>query len=260
MPRSGYTVKGSRERSAEKVALNEMRSLWDIQEPSRPGPKPTFTAREIARVAIDLADECGLAALSMREVARRLNTSPMSLYGQFSSKAELVMVMIDDAASACAVPTHGTWKERANILAWTNWRSFEKHPWLLSVDQHRPVLGPGVIRKYEVELAAFDDLNLSDVDRDLALGSLLAITRGCAKSSIDAATAIAQTGQTDAEWWAVRAPLLDRLNLPEQFPLASRVGAAAGTDANAPQNPEGLFRFALRTWVAGMEAAIVPTT
>lgn len=258
MTRSPYTVNRSGRQEFDKIARDEIRHLWAIDESSKPGPKPTYTAREIARAAIELADESGLAALSMREVARRLNASAMSLYGQVSSKAELVGIMVDEVADECAAPTSGMWKERANTVAWANWRCFEKHPWLLAVDQHRPVLGPGVLRKYELELATFDDLAMSDVDRDFTLGSLLALTRGCAKGSVDATAAAARTGQTDTEWWAARAPFLDELNLSGRFPLASRVGAAAGANANAPQSPEGLFHFALRIWVAGVEATIDP--
>jgi AcrR family transcriptional regulator len=255
MSRSTYTVKGSPRLTDEKAARLEIENLWGLEKPSQPGPKSAFTARGVARAAITLADQSGLAALTMREIAKHMNTSAMTLYGRVSGKAELISLMVDEVAGECAGETEGPWNERAISLAWSNWRCFERHPWLLTVDQHRPVLGPGVLRKYEVELAAFDDLHLADVARDLALGSLLALVHGCAKGSIDAATSVARTGLTDAEWWATRAPLLEGLNLHEQFPLGSRVGAAAGAHANAPKSQAELFQFALKVWVAGMERA-----
>ncbi len=48
---------------------------------------------EILRVAGDLAQEHGLAGLALRDLARRLGMAAPSLYGYFSSKAELYDAM-----------------------------------------------------------------------------------------------------------------------------------------------------------------------
>jgi len=38
----------------------------------------------------------------------------------------------------------------------------EQHPWLADVSIDRPPFGPGQLRKYELELAELDGLDLSD--------------------------------------------------------------------------------------------------
>lgn len=53
---------------------------------------------EIARAALEMLDEEGLEALSMRRLAERMGVGTMTLYGYFRSKQELL-----DAAVAAAV-------------------------------------------------------------------------------------------------------------------------------------------------------------
>ena len=87
--------------------------------------------------------------------------------------------------------------------------------------------------KYEHELAAFDGAGLGDVERDAALSFLLAFVQGAAAAAADAAAAPG----TDAEWWERAGPLLARAVDPERYPLAARVGAAAGEAHGSAHDP-----------------------
>lgn len=49
----------------------------------------------VARVALDLLDEVGLADLSMRRIAARLDVQPSALYWHFTSKQELLAELAD---------------------------------------------------------------------------------------------------------------------------------------------------------------------
>lgn len=49
----------------------------------------------VARAALDLLDEVGLADLSMRRIAARLDVQPSALYWHFSSKQELLAELAD---------------------------------------------------------------------------------------------------------------------------------------------------------------------
>jgi AcrR family transcriptional regulator len=55
----------------------------------------TDTQRKIYATALELADEGGLAAVSMRKVAQRLGMSHMSLYPHITSKQALLDGMLD---------------------------------------------------------------------------------------------------------------------------------------------------------------------
>lgn len=241
---------------SEKLAREEFRRLWKIEDATRPGPKPAHSARSIARVGIAVADEDGLSALTMRKVASRLSVSAMSLYNQVPGKAELLEIMVDEVAGELLEPASGDWRERASAVAWANWHCFLRHAWLLSLDGYRPVLGPNILQKYELELSIFEDIGLTDIEMDFALGSLLALVKGCVVIAIDANGSLKRSNETDLDWWNVRKPLLEKLMLEDRFPLAARVGSAIGVYSEGPQAPEDTFRFGLKCWLAGMSELI----
>lgn len=232
----------------------EIRRLWDLDPGPRPGPKATHSARTIAKAGVKIADSEGLAAVSMRKVAAWLSVSPMSLYNQIPGKAELLELMIDEVSGEMLAPTSGAWLARAETVLWRNWEWYLQHPWLLQTDSYRPVLGPNVLQKYEIELAAFEGIGLSDIEMDFALGSLLAMVKGCAMSAIDADGMI-KDGGDPAVWWETRKPALDALGMESRFPLATRVGSAVGAYANGPSAPKAALRFGFACWCSGITDA-----
>ena len=68
-------------------------------------------------------------------------------------------------------------------------RCYAAHPWAARVSTARPPLGPGLMAKYEHELAALDGAGLDDVELDAALTFLLAFVQGAAAAAQDAAAA-----------------------------------------------------------------------
>jgi AcrR family transcriptional regulator len=69
--------------------------VWERPEPlTRPAPAP-LSRELIVRAAIAIADDDGLAAVSVRKVAAALDAGPMRLYGYLSTKDELLELMVD---------------------------------------------------------------------------------------------------------------------------------------------------------------------
>ena len=62
-----------------------------------------------------------------------------------------------------------------------------------------------------------------------------------------------QSGISDAEWWAVNAPVLERLMPNDAYPLSGRVGTTAGEEYNAVRDSERSFRFGLDRILDGLE-------
>lgn len=250
-------VKIMSRRSPSDRARAGLARLWTSQQKPRPGPRPRFTPREVAQAAISLADQFGLKALTMRGVADHLGVSVMSLYGYVPVKDDLLDLMIDEALGACSAPDRTeSLRLRLEGIAIANWELYMRHAWLLEVDDHRPVLGPNVLAKYDRELATLDGLGLSDLEMQAALSALLSLVRGAAKARQDATSAAARTGETDQEWWALRAPLLEQITGPDAFPVAARVGSAVGEAAQAPDDPNTAFRFGLDRYLDGLVAYI----
>ncbi len=227
--------------------------LWREAEPPRRGPRPRHSVDDVVDAAIAIADADGLDAVTMRAVAERLGTSPMSLYTYVPGKAELLDLMLDALYLAMGrKPFRLRWRARLRAVAEANRELYARHPWAARVSTARPPLGPGLMAKYEYELAAFDGLGLSDVEMDAALTFLLAFVQGNAVAAQEHADAPG----TDADWWATAGPLLARVVDPERYPLASRVGSAAGAAQGGAYDAEHAYAFGLERVLDGIAALI----
>lgn len=237
-----------------------MALLWsDSQPPARrgPGPEPSQTVAQIARTAIELADTEGLGAVSMRRIAQLRGVGTMSLYTYVPAKAELLDVMLDTVYGEAVTSVDGPgWRGRLDQVARDNWALYRRHPWLLQVATGRPPMGPNLIAKYERELSAVDGVGLDDVEMDSVITLVNGFVHGAARGAAEARAAVVRTGLTDAQWWAAMAPYLDKVFDPVAYPLASRVGAAAGEEHGAAYDFEHAFEFGLARLLDGVAALI----
>jgi AcrR family transcriptional regulator len=246
----------SRGDPARSIAL-----LWrDPAAAPRRGPARTWDLDALVAAAIGLADDGGLSAVTIRAVARIVGAAPMSVYTYIPGKAELLDLMLD--AAYAAMPRTDTsarpWPERVRAVAGENRALFTEHPWAARVGTGRPPLGPGSIGKYEHELGAFDGLGLDDVDRDACLVHVVGFVRSAALAAQEAQEARAD-GQTDAQWWAEACPLLARVLDPTAYPLASRVGSAAGAAHGSAADPDHAYRFGIERVIDGLAAFVERT-
>ncbi|WP_432523793.1 TetR/AcrR family transcriptional regulator C-terminal domain-containing protein [Kineococcus sp. SYSU DK006] len=222
------------------------------------GPRRSLDLDTVVAAATALADEQGLAALTVRRVAERLGVAPMSLYTYVADRDELLDLLLDAAyASASREDTTGRpWRERVAAVAEDNRRLHEQHPWAAGISTLRPVLGPGQLAKYEHELAAFDGTGLDDVTVDSCLTHLLLVVRACARDSADARAARRESGTDDAQWWATAGPLLERVLDPARYPRAVRIGTAAGTANASAHDPGQAYRFGVQRVLDGIAALV----
>jgi len=120
----------------------------------------------------------------------------------------------------------------------------------------RPPLGPGLLAKYDHELSALEGLGLDDVEMDAALTYLLSFVQGCARAAADARAVARDSALGDAQWWASTAPLLAALVDERAYPIAARVGAAAGAAHGGPYSPDHAYAFGLERLLDGLGALI----
>jgi AcrR family transcriptional regulator len=233
-----------------------MELLWGIQVRPKRGPKPRLSVERIADTAIGLADADGLAALSMRRVADALGVTAMSLYTYVPGKAELIDVMLDrvfgETAPPGQAPDAGGWRAALDRIARENWAMWLRHPWMLQVSTSRPVLGPNLVAKYDRELRAVEGTGLTDVEMDLVLSLVLQYVAGAVRAAVEAAQAERRTGMSEDEWWAAYSPLLEKVFDAERYPVAARVGAAAGAEYQAASDPPRAFEFGLQRVLDGI--------
>lgn len=234
--------------------------LWGEAAPQRRrGPARSVTVEQVVDAALDLADEQGIAAVTIRAVAERVGVSAMSVYTYVPGKPELLDLMVDTRyARMSRRPWPGRpWRERLTAVAEANRELLTAHRWLTEVAAlSRPPLGPGVMAKYEHELAAFDDTGLTDVEIDAALSYLLGFVQSHCRAAHDAARATTDTAMSDAEWWAANQPVLARALDPGTYPRAVRIGAAAGEAAGSAWSADRAWEFGLARTLDGLAALV----
>ncbi|MFB7912541.1 TetR/AcrR family transcriptional regulator C-terminal domain-containing protein [Streptomyces sp. NPDC056061] len=225
-------------------ARRSMSLLWRAERPeqarrgSAPGPRPGLSVDAIVTAAIAVADEEGMAALSMRAVGERLGRTAMALYTYVPGKGELLDLMYD--AVHVELPGSGAYADtadwRAGLTSWArDTLAFQlRHPWVLQVSQARPVLGPH-------EYAALDTLvhllNGTGLGAPLVrrlVGALTHLVRGCAGTVAEARQAAAVTGEPDEGWWFARSALLGEVapDFADRYPAL-----VAMEHGSAPQPP-----------------------
>lgn len=249
-------------------ARRAMALLWRtpaVEEP-RPGPKPGLTVDTIVAAAIEIADEYGMAALSMRAVGERLGRTGMALYTYVPSKGELVDLMYD-AVMTDAHRTYdlgGGW--RTALIAWAEdlWEFYLRHPWVLQVSQARPVLGPNEYVVLDTVLRIMFETGLEPAEIRRLTGALFQLVRGVAQVVCEARAAAAATGTGDDEWWHTRAPLLEEMatDFDTRFPMVTKLAQSGGftlADETVPfqeQAATETFHAGLGAFLDGIEASV----
>lgn len=235
--------------------MGTVRLLWrhERPEPARRGRPPKSTVDDVVRAGIAVADRTGTLAFGLREVAGEIGVAVRSLYSYVSGRDELLQLMIDDCRRTMdAAPLSGPWRTRLRQVAEENLRLFRRHPWLVEVESEREILGPGTLAKYERELGAVEPLRISDVEKDAALGLVLDFVRASARAMIHAERERAE--ETPEAWWAREGADLAALGIAERFPLAQRIGTAAGEHQGAARDAGHAHRFGLEVVLDGIDA------
>lgn len=225
------------------------------------GPKQRSSVDDVVTAAIQLADDEGLEALSMRRIAERLGLKPMSVYTYVPGKSELIDLMVDQVAGESPLPEHrGSLRERLEQVARLQWNEYLRHPWLLEIDTSRPPLGPHVSDRWEWSLRAIEGLGLSDLDMDQVITLITGFVASPARASVDAERLRRTSTESDGEWWERNAPLLEQIMDPARYAVSGRVGRAAGEAYGGPADPERAFAFGLARVIDGIEAYVTART
>ena len=245
-----------RERTGGGDPQESVRLVWraELDQPKRRGPVPAFTVDQLVGRAIEIADREGLPALTMRRLADSFGMAPMNIYRYVPGRAVLIDLMFDQI---CAEASGQDLRKESladslMAIAEQNRQLFSAHPWAATVGTARPAVGPGQSRKYETELAAIADRDLEDIDTDAALQVVIGFVRSNFRDAAEQAAAVEESGASDAEWWAANAPLLEELVDPDEFPLATRIGRAAGEAHGSTIDAGFAYRFGLERIIAGI--------
>ncbi|WP_406125205.1 TetR/AcrR family transcriptional regulator [Streptomyces sp. NBC_00989] len=227
--------------------------LWDTgPRPSR-GPKPGLSVDRIVDAAIRIADEEGLDSVSMRRVATDLGTGAMSLYRYVPGKAELLDLMLDRVRFPDRPndrESRGSWRTVLETAAREALAVHRRHPWLLRVNQSRPLLGPRALATLEHLLGRIRPMGLTDPELVSTVVMIDGYVVGAARTQVHQEEAARSTGLTDAEFYGAQVPALEKAMATGAYPTLASLSPdtfTAGFDH---------FEFGLGRILDGLEVVV----
>jgi AcrR family transcriptional regulator len=110
-----------------------------------------LSRERVLRAAMDLADRDGIAALSMRSLARALGVEAMSLYHYVERKEDLLGGIYDLVMREIEFPPSrpAGWKGAVRRMAVSYHAALRRHPWVHGVGTAPTRLGAGQLRYME---------------------------------------------------------------------------------------------------------------
>ncbi|MEU7717736.1 TetR/AcrR family transcriptional regulator [Streptomyces tibetensis] len=163
----------------------EGRSLWERMERPTPLPRASLTLERIAAAAVEIADEEGGAAVTMRRLATRLGVAPMAAYRHVDGKDDLWALMIDRVFRDLAVPEGATdWREVLRSYALQTRELMLAHPWMAVMPMPLVMLTPSRLAVAERQLAALAGFGLDADSVMAAFRAVASFVHGAAQTEI----------------------------------------------------------------------------
>jgi|Tabmets5t2r1_1033131.scaffolds.fasta_scaffold11322_3 TetR/AcrR family tetracycline transcriptional repressor len=128
----------------------------------------------IVALAIRLADDEGLDALTMRRLATELSVTPMALYWHFTDKNALLEAMAEHAVEGIVVAdaTDAPWQDRLRAALTSTLTVLAAHPWLTTM-RRRVIRSPNYLRVIETLLDIMRTAGYDDRQAVIALDMVL---------------------------------------------------------------------------------------
>jgi AcrR family transcriptional regulator len=113
-------------------------------------PRTPLTKQRVITEAVALADDEGIAMLTMRRLADRLGIEPMSLYHHVANKDEILDAMLDVVFSEIELPsTRVRWRTAMRARAASARAALRRHPWAIGRMESRANPGPATLRHHD---------------------------------------------------------------------------------------------------------------
>lgn len=233
---------------------------WELDEAPRRGPKPALLLADITRAAIELADEQGVAAVTMAAVASRLGFTTMSLYRYVSSKDDLIQLMVDAAFDPPHIPDPlPNWREGLEAYARSALAQYARHPWLSDVPISGPPALPRSVEWMDLALRFLEQLPLGPAERLWALLLISGYVRSEASLASQLERGRRAAGRSEQEVGSDYGALLEQVVVAEHLPALRNLlatGVFRGASGPAPGSAHDSFSFGLERILDGIERLV----
>ena len=116
-------------------------------------PRAPLTRERILHAAIEVADQNGIGALTMRRLGHRLGVKAMSLYNHVEDKDDILDGVAELIAAQFEVPTGAPdWRTSIRSSAISVHEVLVQHPWASSIIESRARAGPVRLRLLDAQL------------------------------------------------------------------------------------------------------------
>jgi len=214
--------------------------LWNPPVASTRGRPARVSREEVVDAAVAIADTDGLAAVSMRSVARSLGVGAMTLYSHVPGRDELVDAMVDRAYADFALPDPDLpWRPALERWARGYWELLRRHRWLMDVNRWRLPLAPHVFTAQEAGYRTLVDTGLTASQVVETLGIVENTVAGSARSAAAEDADRRSQGTDYAAYWAETSDFWERTFDPARFPTMTRLWSVGAFDnAATPFEPQ----------------------
>lgn len=213
-------------------------------------PTPTSSA-ELSRdraveVAIDLAEEKGVQAVSIRQVAKRLGVTPMALYWHFKNKDDLLDAMVGWLYGQMdfSIDESAVWQDQLRSIVAAEVEVLRAFPQTAMLILSRGSTAPNALTEVETTLGVLRRGGFSPSDASRVLTYLETIISLVARESL-----LASPGEDDGDWQRQVQSTIESLP-PERYP---NILEAAEHLGSAP-DPDAYYTFGIDLLMAGIEA------
>lgn len=131
---------------------------------SKPGPRRLLTENEIMEAALDLLDEGGVNAASVRGIAARVGVAPNAVYTYFPDKAAVVKAIVEHLLGQVDLAVFSDrnvpWRQRIESLALELRERLTAHPGAVNLMIGGPMDGPRALALNEHLMETLQDSGL----------------------------------------------------------------------------------------------------
>lgn len=185
-----------------------------------------LTRERVIAAAIEIADDEGLLALSLRGLAARLRTPVMSLYRHVRNKEELIAQMADAALGEQQLfdPPPKGWRAQLKLGAQLEWTVLRKHPWLARVVHiSRPSPMPNALTFANWVMRALEGTALDAVGKLQVHVIIHGFVQGLAVNLEAEAQAVGETGISEEDYMRAQEAKFAALAASGRFPYFAKM-------------------------------------
>ncbi|MDT0167273.1 TetR/AcrR family transcriptional regulator [Actinotalea sp. AC32] len=215
----------------------------------RPRPRTPLTRERVIAAAVAVADDHGVAAVSMRKVAERLGVEAMSLYHHVHDKDAVVAGILDAVFAEIDLPEPGAdWHPAMRLRAISTRDVLARHSWALGLVESRRSPGPATLRHHDATLGTLLSTGFPPDDAVHAVSLLDSYVYGFVLQQLQLPVGSTQEAGRAA------ADLLT--GLPDDLPHLRTVAASRATGEHPTADDE--FLFGLDVVLDALDRSLAP--